>query len=957
MDRTKRLLGLFLIVFMLLAFVPLQALATSNDVDPVDAEAQASVINETGVVAKVGNTEYATIDEAIANWTNGTTLTLLADVTLSDVIKLSSTEYHILDLGTYTMTAAKNKDAIQYVVNGRSSASYALDIKADATNPGGITATGKSVVSHTKPLSGAPSKDRPITRFYGGVFNASYVVKQGGSFGAGYTGASAPYFYFYGGTFNGTISTNRSMMQFHGGTFNGSLFMSVDSSAYALVAGGRFKYLSNTMNSELNADKFVIGSAKGTYDRSIYVDKEGYYVITNASITEVSEKYPAVVRKTYNATSDFFYYSSAATYGLFYEDAQMAIDAYGEENVTVYVKPAVTIPDSVTGDAAVVEEIKNNTALEDYTPENLPEGAELEIELKSVGETIVYDVTPMANGTEVEPTEAITFRLPIPASVTKAYAKVYHDGTLMGIYEIKGEGDAKYVEISSADFSEFAVEPTVVVAQIGEEKYETLLAALAAANDNDVVVINEGEYNLGNTTYTIDKAITIQGAGKDKTTLNFEFGSAASAFTIASSNVTIKDLTIAQSKVVSDTFFVSVARGAYGSYDVKYSDITLSNVEFNGGKYALCITANNIVIDSCDFTNQDSSNIIVYAVQGDSKIINNTFTTVNGGKYAIMVEGGTSGAAATMMSTGTLTIDGNTSEGVKLFFIFNNYGRAEDLTLNITNNDISNCSNKPIAFMPGDGSEEFYEINVNRNKFIETLDGRPVINDERNGANEVVIDMSGNYWGSEAPDFSALAIGSFVEVYPYYADEALTILVRKAVATVNGVEYSTLEEALTALEAGSTLTLLSNVTISEKLTLPAGIILNGNGKSITGEEVWAAGDLTFVGHTKLTNFNAGYNKPTITIGAGACLEFVGTGRMVIGHGATFNITGTITDAKTANVAELTPSLIIPGASFTGAGVNFNVTNAYIKVCRPSLLFRDSRVPLCSACSRGIFPRL
>ena len=63
-------------------------------------------------VAKVGNTEYATIDEAIANWTNGTTLTLLADVTLSDVIKLSSTEHHILDLGTYTMTAGVKKNSM-----------------------------------------------------------------------------------------------------------------------------------------------------------------------------------------------------------------------------------------------------------------------------------------------------------------------------------------------------------------------------------------------------------------------------------------------------------------------------------------------------------------------------------------------------------------------------------------------------------------------------------------------------------------------------------------------------------------------------------------------------------------------------------------------------------------------------------------------------------------------------
>ena len=66
-----------------------------------------------GNVAKVGSTEYATIDEAIANWKNNTTLTLLADVTLSDVIKINSNESRTLDLGTYTMTAAKNKDAFQ----------------------------------------------------------------------------------------------------------------------------------------------------------------------------------------------------------------------------------------------------------------------------------------------------------------------------------------------------------------------------------------------------------------------------------------------------------------------------------------------------------------------------------------------------------------------------------------------------------------------------------------------------------------------------------------------------------------------------------------------------------------------------------------------------------------------------------------------------------------------------
>ncbi len=292
-------------------------------------------------VAKVGNTEYATIDEAIANWTNGTTLTLLADVTLSDVVKIKSTEHHILNLGTFTMTAASGKDAIQYVINGISSMSYALDIKADVANPGGITATGGSIVRHTKPLTGAPEKDRPITRFYGGIFNASYVVRQGGTFGTGYNGSKAPAFYFYGGEFNGTIYTNRSQNQFHGGVFNGQLQMSVDSSAYTLITGGKFKYLSNVMGSNLDEKiaqgtsnyKFTIGSSKSVYDKAVYVDDEGYYVVGDNIFSEEIEAGVAMTP----GGDDYFYYSQVATEGaLNYTDVYMALEKNPTATVTVY---------------------------------------------------------------------------------------------------------------------------------------------------------------------------------------------------------------------------------------------------------------------------------------------------------------------------------------------------------------------------------------------------------------------------------------------------------------------------------------------------------------------------------------------------------------------------------------------------------------------------------------------
>ena len=277
-------------------------------------------------VAKVGNTEYKNIDEAIAAWTNGSTLTLLDNVTLNDVISLKSTEYHVLDLGTFTMTAASKKDAITITAEGRSSASYALDIKADATNPGGITASGKAVVK-TEGKSGV--QDRPIIRFYNGVFNASNIIYHSGS-----NGTNCPQFQFHNGVYNGTIYADRALIQFYGGIFNGNLQMSVDSSAYALISGGKFKYMNNLFNSALNKEKFTIGSAKGVFDRGVYVDDEGYIVVGGPVITEFGDKFAAKATNVSKAGS-YLPYSSAAANGLYYTNAEMAIKKHGEANVVL----------------------------------------------------------------------------------------------------------------------------------------------------------------------------------------------------------------------------------------------------------------------------------------------------------------------------------------------------------------------------------------------------------------------------------------------------------------------------------------------------------------------------------------------------------------------------------------------------------------------------------------------
>ena len=282
-------------------------------------------------VAKVNNAEYYTIDKAIANWTNNSTLTLLANVTLSDVVTLKSTEYHILDLSTFTMTAANGKDAIQITNEGRASASYALDIKADATNPGGISATGKTVVKTTG-KSGV--QDRPIIRFYNGVFNASNIINHAGS-----NGTNSPQFIFYNGVYNGNISTNRAICIFEGGTFNGRFYMSVDSSSYARIGGGKFKELKNNYGSSLNSSKLTIGSSKGVFDRGVYVDDDGYIVVEGPVITEFGDKFEAKATNidaygtgTYGS---YLPYSSVPENGLYYKNAEMALSKHGQDNVVL----------------------------------------------------------------------------------------------------------------------------------------------------------------------------------------------------------------------------------------------------------------------------------------------------------------------------------------------------------------------------------------------------------------------------------------------------------------------------------------------------------------------------------------------------------------------------------------------------------------------------------------------
>lgn len=287
-------------------------------------------------VAKVGTTSYYNIDDAIAAWENGTTLTLLADVTLTDTIKLNSTETHTLQLGTFTMTAAEGKNAIEIVPKGLRNGNYAITVYADKTNPGGITATGMSCISHEY----AGFRDRPIIRIYGGVFNGKNAVYCNGA-----AGAYAPHVWIYDGVFNASIYTNRAQLRIHGGTFHATNYVYPDSTCYTWIEEGRFAEIDNSFNvPNILGTWWNFGSSYDKIDVGVYVDTEGYYVVGGDIVRELSDV-NAQAYLVYKETNEPLTYSTVFqdVGKLFYQSARVALEKNSKGEIVIFTKEDVDI--------------------------------------------------------------------------------------------------------------------------------------------------------------------------------------------------------------------------------------------------------------------------------------------------------------------------------------------------------------------------------------------------------------------------------------------------------------------------------------------------------------------------------------------------------------------------------------------------------------------------------------
>jgi len=161
---SKQILSVLLCIAMLMSYVPMTAVAAEGD-----------------PVAKVGDTEYTDISEAIDNWTSGTTLTLLADVTAPNFIGISDSR--TIDLNGHSYMYSNSIFGI------KSGGTLTIKDSSDEEN-GAVSYTYNKVNS------------RPIDIHAGGT-----LILEGGRITTDNSGNPAVYCYSNGSTLTMTGGT------------------------------------------------------------------------------------------------------------------------------------------------------------------------------------------------------------------------------------------------------------------------------------------------------------------------------------------------------------------------------------------------------------------------------------------------------------------------------------------------------------------------------------------------------------------------------------------------------------------------------------------------------------------------------------------------------------------------------------------------------------------------------
>ena len=373
--------------------------------------------------------------------------------------------------------------------------------------------------------------------------------------------------------------------------------------------------------------------------------------------------------------------------------------------------------------------------------------------------------------------------------------------------------------------------------KIGETAYATLAAAVAAVKEGETITILTGK--------TLEEGTVKLPAALKNVTIMGEEGA------------TLHDMTI----MAHDGSSISYEGLTFNGITLDNSRISITGWRTNGA------VVKNFTVTNCIFRNLDdnTNSAPVHFNMAATEPVNGFIFTNN------VIDGATGGSKSGIYAqvTGEVRVSGNIINNVAFrpyviqvttddniddnFVVTNNtfsgsaVGRAQGLGNNAEGTDVVNIVVTENIFKGITDAQQICYWNFNSAKTTADL-----------SHNYYDIDILANpgkiYYNSAAANvYDLLDMG----VFPIYTDAAKTTLYTPEVnsAKIGETEYATLQEAVAAAKAGDTITVLCNVTLSESLTLPAGVTFNGNGKEIQGT-INVAGDLAIMGDVAISTINA-----------------------------------------------------------------------------------------------------
>ena len=352
--------------------------------------------------------------------------------------------------------------------------------------------------------------------------------------------------------------------------------------------------------------------------------------------------------------------------------------------------------------------------------------------------------------------------------------------------------------------------PCVYVAQIGNVKYESLAAAVAAASAGDIITLiadDKVSLTAAGSEVTINKPLTITGAvDENGVPLYTIYGSSNGALSNSSFNdlfLSCNSGTVTVSNVKFDGFgneitsvmghsplFIGSSNQNAVIENVHISNLNCEGIHINGGTFSI----KDCNIDCSKTTNSVFTKGICVVNNAEGSIENTTITGVD------CEDPNDTSAAIELQGSGNIAISDCNIQS-------NTIGIAttpvQDLTAGTSQVTISNCTVESQNIAVYSNGEKGALTSITSGKYSGLLMA---------GDNDEGLSISGGLFG-DMPEEAYCAEG-FIPAentdeatkaqYPY------TVKSGAYVAAIGDVKYETLEEAFAAAQNGETITLLAN---------------------------------------------------------------------------------------------------------------------------------------------------